>query len=208
VRVTDGKGGEDICCVEVDVTPCLETAYTCGAGESVGYDSAYELTSGFSTVAGDDGCAYGIPIGFTFSFAGTNYTSVCIEYNGGIDFGSNCWGWYPYGCPSYDIPWPYIWAYQADMNPNFAPVRYGTKVVNGVNCFIVHWENCPRYYNSGQHSFQIILMDGCQNTNDPWRIQWRNLTLTAQSTFRTGTQACCISSSVQPNTGYLYGWLP
>ncbi len=209
VKVTDGKGGEAICCADVDVTLCLETAYTCGAGTTVSYDSAYELTTGYSTTQGDDGCGYSISIPFTFSFAGGNYTSLNIEWNGGVSFGS-CWGWYPYSC-GYVIGWPYIWAYQADLNSNLAPIRYGSKVVNGVNCFIIDWENCPHYYNTGANTFQIVLMDGCQTTNDPWRVQWKNLTYSgsyAAAFYTSSTGGCCITYGAQSNTAYQYGWVP
>jgi len=209
VKVTDGLGGEAICCVDVDVTLCLETAYACGAGTSVGYDSAYELTTGYSTAAGDDGCAYSIAIPFTFSFGGGNYSSLNIELNGGVNFGS-CYGWYPYAC-GLNIGSPYIWALMADMYSSSAPIRYGSKSVNGINCFIIDWENCPLYYYGGAYTFQIVLMDGCQTTNDPWRVQWKNLTNAGSyqaGFYSTSTGGCCITYGAQQNTAYQYGWVP
>jgi len=209
VKVTDGKGGESICCVDVDVTVCFDTGYPCGPGSPVAYNSAYELTSGYSTTAGDDDCAEDIPLPFTFSFAGYNYTSCHIERNGGVSFGL-CYGWYLNDCGE-TLGWPFIWAYQDDLNSNFAPIRYGSKVVNGINCFIVDWENCPVYYNEGANTFQIILMDGCQTTNDPWRVQWKNVDYPGYryATYATYTGGCCITlEGIQENTGYQYGWLP
>ena len=54
-------------------------------------------------------------------------------------------------------------------------------------------------------------MDGCQTTNDPWRVQWKNVDYPGYryATYATYTGGCCITlEGIQENTGYQYGWLP
>src|SRR5688572_9066822 len=61
------------------------------------------LTGGTSVTFGDwdDGYVNNIPIGFSFTFAGTTYTTVTAEANGYMVFGNiTVATWPPYGAPT------------------------------------------------------------------------------------------------------------
>lgn len=50
------------------------------------------ITGTISTATGDDGVQTAVPIGFTFNYCGTNYTTFSVSTNGYINFGtSNTW---------------------------------------------------------------------------------------------------------------------
>ncbi len=110
-------------------------------------------------------------IGFTFDFAGVNYTDVHINSNGFVTFGAASGG-INYrnfdmgesvfaGNPGLAVLWD---DYDASADAS-AEVYYETQGVIGSREFIVEWQNVP-YYHQGDTNgatFQLVLFEGSNN---------------------------------------------
>ncbi|MDD3536174.1 MAG: choice-of-anchor J domain-containing protein [Candidatus Cloacimonetes bacterium] len=129
--------------------------------------------------AGDDNFSEPIPLGFSFPFYGTNYSSAWVDINGEILFAPNNWyvpypgyGWdndgnmfnYVYPIPGFDampgliaVFWDDLYAEQGTGDVYFqsfgeAPNRYA----------IIQWDNLRFYAGTGgtpDLKFQVILME-------------------------------------------------
>jgi hypothetical protein len=155
IEVTNDCGelgvGEDL------VEFFLPTAYPTTPNEST-YDSGYETDPGTRTNCPfqDDGYYAGAPIGFTFSYGTTNYTTANLSYNG-ILMLNGTFGCCTPGCTSSYLD---IFGLGEDLNTAAGGVMaYQTKDVNGVQCFIQEFENVPSWFNSGSNTYQNILFD-------------------------------------------------
>lgn len=116
-----------------------------------------------------------INIGFTFNFAGVNYTQVRVNSNGALQFGAdtqfhrqftnadlpvstvppNC-----SGCTAGSAADRLLLVYWDDINPRLGgTVRYQTKGVAPNRRLVVSWENVPHYNLGGSYSFQVILYE-------------------------------------------------
>lgn len=154
-----------------------------------GYNTAYECSASATKVyLGDDESSAQINIGFTFTYAGRNYTTVRINSNGIIFFGN--YDSYPItlDCgetPSWYDPTDCIVANSADLDPEETAgglvnpeIKYETRTVGTTQVFIAEWENVlnyPGYDPSQLNTFQIILFNSPSTTCDPIRVQWEKL---------------------------------
>ena len=133
-----------------------QTGYTQGV---VTY--AYESTSGTSLTLGDDQTITNLPIGFTFNYWGTNFTTVNICSNGWISF-TNTGGNIVGGSPNNVVP-NGIHANAMDLFPISGYfVRYQTLGSAPNRRFIVSYH--IGYYNCRTNTtlftdFQIILSE-------------------------------------------------
>lgn len=167
-----------------------------GGTWSSGANCTTSANGPFDGATPDDDITWPIPLGFTFNFGGTNYTSVQIMANGRLEFGSNnqC----GYGGPYVQIPVTTgntvstvtsIIPYSMDFDPDTsdptggttctAPtcgVFYGTGTTSGgLKYFVVTWANNPGYAaQTPTYTVQAILYaDGSfefqyqNNTADP-----------------------------------------
>jgi len=133
--------------------------------ESTG--SYSEITGGtLSTASGDDGEEANVPIGFSFDYVGTPYSTVTIGVNGAISFTSTNIG-YTNDLAStsstnlnYIAPlWDDMYARTAD-NPE---IRYETTGTSPSQTFTVQWKNIS-WRNAGMTvNFQIVLYEGSSN---------------------------------------------
>ena len=184
-------------------------AYTCDPVTPGAYDASYELTSGYNSISGVDDGGYFISLPFTFNYAGQNYSSAYIEMNGGLSF-TTYNGWYPSGCPP-GYNWDWIWPVQTDLDSYcYGEIRWGSKNVGGLDCFIVQWYNYAHYYCSGSNDFMIVLVnDPDQAVYDPWMVQYGSMGGAYEGSFNyqpggTGT-SCCLTAACQSNTQILQG---
>jgi hypothetical protein len=110
----------------------------------------------------DDGTQTAIPIGFTFNYLGTTYTTVDACANGWISFNSaaaNQWtnsNLFTTGTPNFTLaPW---WD---DMNTGTGGLLYQTQGVVGSQTFTVQWNDVLSYNGSARTlNFQCILYEG------------------------------------------------
>jgi hypothetical protein len=167
-----------------------------GGTWSSGANCTTSANGPFDGATPDDDITWPIPLGFTFNFGGTNYTSVQIMANGRLEFGSNnqC----GYGGPYVQIPMTTgntvstvtsIIPYSMDFDPDTSDptggttctspncgVFYGTGTTSGgLKYFVVTWKNNPGYAaQTPTYNAQAILYaDGSfefqyqNNTVDP-----------------------------------------
>jgi MSHA biogenesis protein MshQ len=116
-----------------------------------------------------------VNIGFTFNFAGVDYTQVRVHSNGALQFGADTGfhrqytntdlpitaapGAYGGGCANVQADRAML-IYWDDINPNLGgTVRYETKGTAPNRRFVVSWENVPHYNLGGAYTFQVILYE-------------------------------------------------
>jgi hypothetical protein len=108
---------------------------------------------------GNDSYSTALPLGFTFSFYGNNYTSVRVSANGFISFSSPNGAYSLNGTiPSVSDPDDMVAAFWDDLNPLEGGAMYVYQ--DAVNTrYIVQWNNIPLAGSGGanRQTFQIIL---------------------------------------------------
>jgi len=115
----------------------------------------------------DDDITPQLPLGFTFKFGGTSYTSVRIMSNGRLQFNNRFCG---YGTQSEGPPPTYIYPYPdsnlvrtmriygADLDPSAGgTVRYATLGTAPNRFFVATWSNVQEWNQSA--SLQVILYE-------------------------------------------------
>lgn len=122
-----------------------------------------------STASGDDGSQINVPLGFTFNYLGTNYTSVQLSTNGWLSFNNTTSGSYING-EMYTTSGPnnalYPWFDDLTFGVNSvsgAPsLLYQTQGTVGSQTFTAQWTNVCAYRTSGGTAlnFQVILYEG------------------------------------------------
>jgi hypothetical protein len=123
-------------------------------------------STGTSVLSGyDDGNAT-VQLGFTFSFYGASYTSICLSTNGDAGLGA---------CPTGDaqnvdltsqIPGgdtPLIAPFWTDLTfaaPGAGSVVYQTLGTSGSLRFVAQWNNAMALNSASPYNFQIVLSQG------------------------------------------------
>ena len=134
---------------------------------SVGYNISsvtysYESTSGTSVSVGDDQTISGRPIGFTFNYWGTNYTTVNICSNGWISFtntGGNIVGY----STNSTVP-AGIHGVALDLYPSSGYfIRYQTIGTSPNRKFVVSYHMSYYSCRSSWTDFQIVLFETSNN---------------------------------------------
>jgi len=118
----------------------------------------------------NDQASSAIPIGFDFSFYGTDYTEMIISPNGWIGFGDDWVDYHNYGVPATNAPRPAVFGLWDDLDPlQGGNVYYHTDGDRMVVWFddVIHY---PGTYN-GTYDFQMILY-----SSGSIKLQYRTLT--------------------------------
>ncbi len=177
---------------------------------NVGYDSDYECSGSATLVTlGDDETSAEVPIGFTFNYAGTDYTTAGINSNGVLFLGS--WDEDPVSLDcdeTYYDPSDCIVANSDDLNPvDGGEIKYETRTVGSDQVFIVEWEDVPSFYQTGSaNTYQIILFDDADPDCDRIRIQWSQVyeqvdTLIQYNAGNWDVEVCLYDNGGQPVPG-------
>ncbi len=166
------------CCVGSDCIPdigedeCIALGgYFLGEGTNCGeftYEAsdcanAFEDISGTGTALtlGDDSGEF-VPLGFTFSFYGVDYTEIAVCSNGYLTFSDEDLGDYTEDpIPNVELPNNIIAPLWDDFSPNNGgTVHYATMGTAPDRYFIAQWTDVPEYSNTGANTFQAILFEG------------------------------------------------
>jgi hypothetical protein len=139
-----------------------------------------------SWVSYDDGCASAaVPIGFTFPFYGTNYTTLTPTSNGQIEFGT-CTASYYSGCVGQAGMGAAILPYMFDLHLQRGGDATGNAVVGYKNFgtyFVIEYDSVGYYstsYAGSSMKFQVILYpDG------KIKMQYNTLTLVGAPSMAT-----------------------
>jgi Zn-dependent metalloprotease len=125
-----------------------------GADYTVGSTTYSWVTASTATgVTGDDQYkAFTLP--FTFSFYGTNYTSVNVCSNGFLNFGTGSSSYQPAAIPNTGAPNALIAPLWRDLNPSAGGTIYYS---SSGSQFVVLWSGVRNYANSNTQTFEVIL---------------------------------------------------
>ncbi|MPT35003.1 MAG: hypothetical protein E2604_07905, partial [Flavobacterium sp.] len=203
--------------------------------------SNYTALSGATTVFNsnwdDNVTANNIPIGFTFNFNGTNYTTCSVNSNGFITFGSTTSSSSEYSPISSGTGYAgAVSAVGIDMVNNGNAITYKTIGSAPNRVFVVQWTNAERSARGGDFNFQIRLSEttnvvsisygSCDpSNNNNVNVQvglrgsnnsdYNNRSLSSNNTWAGNTSAGTANNAtvrtrnnVYPNTNLLYTWTP
>ena len=119
----------------------------------------------------DDAGWADIPIGFTYNFFGTNYTTVNVGTNGNIQFGTyngsatGGLGDFTFASlPNNTEPLNIIAAAAVDLNAGLGgTIRYWTQGTAPTRIFVVEWSGVPGFSSNGSNTAQIKLYETTGN---------------------------------------------
>jgi hypothetical protein len=114
--------------------------------------------TGTTVALTDDSVSGAIPIGFTFTYGGLNYTQVFIGSNGWIFFGATSTAFANVAVAASPVP-NVLMPYWGDLNPNNVAtrVRYQTVGVVPNRKFVVSYLAVPTFNATGANTFQLVL---------------------------------------------------
>src|SRR4030095_12551899 len=203
------------------------------AQTSGSYTSVSGITLG--TVSNDDNTFINIPIGFTFNYDGTNYTTVDVNANGYIKFetisGSN---------------YPYILSLQTNIFAGFnndlrannttSTLIYTTTGAVGSRIMTIQWSNYGLYnagYDGSDFSFQMKLYEsantvqivfgpnptvlnvpayliqcGINTTTADYNNRTTTTDWTATTAGASNTAANTFTAAIKPPSGQIWTWTP
>ncbi|MEE9438944.1 MAG: nidogen-like domain-containing protein [Saprospiraceae bacterium] len=118
-----------------------------------------DMPAGFSVLPKNDDGSIGVTIPFTFSFDGTDYTSLFINNNGNISFGQQVVSFSAQGFP---ISTPMIAPFWADVQTTCASCGIVEFIELGTNALLISWQQVGYFNNQSDklNTFQLILSDG------------------------------------------------
>ena len=149
-------GTQDVSGIPVSVEQLVPGAVGYNIDDSISY--SYESTAGTAISVGDDQTVSNLPIGFTFNYWGTNYTTVNICSNGWISFtttGGNIVG---YGT-NQTVP-AGIHGVALDLFPSSGYfIRYQTIGTSPNRKFVVSYHMAYYSCRSSWTDFQIVLFE-------------------------------------------------
>jgi hypothetical protein len=124
-----------------------------GDGFSGGrYVLEIEESNAIELILGDDDSEE-VPLGFTFPFNGMNYTSVFVNSNGNLTFGSGNTDW-SYSVSDFLSDQPRIAPLFVDLSPN----NGGTVSVEfGPGTATVTYDSIPEFFWGGSNTFMVTL---------------------------------------------------
>lgn len=158
--------------------------------------STYSAITGTTAIATswDNNYVTNIPIGFTFNYNGTNYTTCSILSNGFVTFGTtvagDAAGYNPISVNGAGFDGA-ISALGMDLRDNGSAITYTTTGTAPNRTFVVQWTNARRVTQTGNFNFQIRLSE----TSNIIQIAYgscspsSNTTLTAEVGLRGRTNS-------------------
>jgi len=183
------------CCEVIDIDVFTPVSYDCDVIPG-NYDPMYELTDDFEILpVDDDGCSLPLTIGFDFSYGDNIFRYAPVVYNGGLGFGFDCFDCCTATCQSTEMSdWIHVIGYDLNL-PLGGEIRYGSKTIDNVDCFILEFIGVPAFYDSGANTFQVVLFDTPQNRYDDFLIQIKEAYPPSADTFyRVNDYTCCLAA--------------
>ncbi len=125
-------------------------------------------SGGWTQIApNDDGYSLLIPLGFSFEFYGTTYTSLYVNNNGNLSFGTPYSTYSPVGFPSssYVMIAPFWGDVDTRAGYNTSTgvglTNYKSMTLNGDQVFVAHWEQVGYFANHTDklNTFQVVIAD-------------------------------------------------
>ena len=153
--------------------------------ESGGPSYNFRSTSNQLGCSGSDDCSDPVSLPFTFSFYGTNYTTINVNSNGNATFGSGFTTWNNTELSGVSQPGLHPW--WDDWNPSCQSdsiIKTGTAGSSPNQIFVITWESMRQYQNcsSDPVTFQVQLFEG---SNDV-QFHYQDATASGVSDWNTG----------------------
>ncbi|MFZ6029041.1 MAG: proprotein convertase P-domain-containing protein [Chloroflexota bacterium] len=154
------------------------------------------------SITGDD-TTKNVSLPFSFTFAGTAYTSVNISSNGNIHFGTASNAYSNVAIPNTGNPNALIAAYWDDLSPNLGGAIYTAVSGTAPNrVFVVEWRDVRRYSGSTNGvTFEIQLVEG---SNQVWILIQDGVF--GSTTYDNGASATCGIEDAAGNAGNPYSY--
>lgn len=133
-------------------------------------------------LVGDEDVATGIPIGFTFPFYGTSFSTINVGVNGWLSFTSSASPTYsnqPLPSGGVNVPENLIAPFWTDLY--FGTSKHAYVQADGER-LIISWVGAPYVYTGLPLTFQAILYPSGEI-----RYQYLNMPMTSDSVFTPGT---------------------
>lgn len=117
-------------------------------------------TTGTTVALADDSVSAAVPLGFTFNFAGTNYTQLRIGSNGWQFFAGTSNAFANTSVATSGVT-NTLMPYWGDLNPNSVAtrIRYQTIGTAPNRQFVVSYLNVPTFNATGSNTFQVIIYE-------------------------------------------------
>jgi lysophospholipase L1-like esterase len=167
-------------------------------------DGSYPCTGPGSGVP--DGCTpSSIPLPFTVNFFGTNYSSVYLNNNGNLTFGSSLSQYTPQSLNQIAVPM--IAPFWSDVDTRVGPeVTFGDGTIGGHIAFGVNWLNVGCYNENASvtDTFQVLLIQRPDRGVNDWDIEFNYGPLTWDSGQASGGDANCLNGTAA-RAGYTSG---
>ncbi|MBI1423919.1 MAG: hypothetical protein GC149_10675 [Gammaproteobacteria bacterium] len=157
------------------------------------------------SAAVDDDITQALNLGFTFNFAGTNFTSVRIQSNGRLQFVSTFCGYgtqsngnprtYPYPMPDSRLTYT-MRVYGADIDPSLGSgrVSYASLGTAPNRYFVVTWTNVKEWSaGSSLFNLQVILYE-----NGSFKYQFGSISNPANGHAQIGWEASIDDYAMYP----------
>jgi subtilisin family serine protease len=156
-----------------EATADAEQAFTGGGPDAFGYrwrdkrgpngpDFEWiDASVGTSLSLTDDGSVADVPLGFTFSYYGADFTTVMVGSNGWLNVhGPGCCYCYALAVPDSDYCAGLIVPFGRDLYPPSANyVRYITIGTAPSRCFVVEYNDIPNYSGAAYKTFEAIVYE-------------------------------------------------
>jgi hypothetical protein len=167
-------------------------------------DGSYPCT-GLNAGTPSDCTPTAIPLPFPVTFYGSAYSSVYLNNNGNLTFGTPLSQYTPESLNQIDVPM--IAPFWADVDTRTGPtVTFGYGTVDGYAAFGVNWLDvgCYSENNAVADSFQVLLISRPDLGSGDWQIEYNYGPLTWDSGQASGGDAQCLGGS-PARAGYTSG---
>jgi len=208
------------------------------AASTITWHTSWESPACTDYPNGDDDWAdVAFPGGFTFTFAGTNYTGVRVYSNGILAFGTDVSGFHrdftPQALPvtsaagtgisdcASAVPVNIMLAYWIDIvagtanSTTDASVKYELLGTAPNRRFVISWVNVKLYGQTARYNFQVALYESAAGVNGNFRYQYtsgssdgRNATVGVQVSQADYTQYSYNQQFIDTTKGTAILWYP
>jgi subtilisin family serine protease len=212
---SDEPNGPSFDWIEISIIPPPPPPPFPGGSELVGPEPIETIT-GFNLDLTDDDYAFGIELGFDFSFYGKEYSSVAVSSNGAIYFREWDFDYNNYCIPtSYSYVQSFIAVYWDDLYPTPGGMDNVYFMVVGEapnRILVVQWEDVRHYGSEERVTCQAQLFEGSSDIlllyKDPSLYAGSSATVGIQRDLDCGLSYICNQAELHAGLAVLFKYQP
>jgi len=118
------------------------------------------ITGQSPLLLGDDSCVASLDLGFEFEFYGRRYSTISVNSNGQVLFGSCSQAYRNAAIPSPDDPNGFVAPFWDDLIPGNGGVYMATFGTAPNRYAVIEWRDVSVYGQSESQTFEVILYEG------------------------------------------------